>query len=629
MAHFFFAACTAAAVVAFGTAAAPTDPSGTQQQTPPEGSVSVDANNAAWTASTKPGGKPSPPPAAAHPYGTQQTPPAPPAAFRFASSQGDNMVLQMAPAQATVWGFVGEGAAVTVTFNGQSITAQASTWLNQSTWLAKLPATKGIITAQGGGAQEFNITATSGGATITLANVVFGDVWVCSGQSNMAYPLGLPTCWNASNINCTAPPHDGYVDAQCTYGCVQNAGQEIKDMANYPNMRLYQNLDGDRGPEHSGGSKTPLAESSNTGWLMTDNQHIQKYGGFSAMCWFFGRDLYTSLSTAGKTRPIGLIETNVGATTDQHWSSPDALDACKNLPGNPKWQWPSNFTDSWLWNGKVVPLLRNTIKGAVWMQGESNSNIDGRQYNCSFPAMISDWRSKWSEGTDGATNASFPFGWAQLNSFRTATKWVAGGSTPASKPDPTDPLGVWAVGFPSIRLAESNTLSLPNTFQAVLLDTPVASGACHSPYKQAAGDRLARGALATAYGVAQTSPVVTSVKVSGNTAVITIGGVAGGGVATVMTRATLGFEALGTDNHWHTVAITSSGGASGDEVVVGGLPAGAKALRYLWTSAPCGQAYGNLEPYMCPIYVQVPLLQNPPLSGQFDFLPLGPFYVEL
>ena len=598
-------------------------------QTFAEGSASVDAN-AAWTAYAKPGGKPPPPPAPPHPH------PAPPAAFRFASSQGDNMVLQMAPAQATVWGFVGQGAAVTVTFNGQSIKAKASSWLNQSTWLAKLPATTGVINTPQG-AQEFNITATSGGATITLANVVFGDVWVCSGQSNMAYPLGSPTCWNASNINCTAPPVNGYVDAQCSYGCVQNAGQEIKDMANYPNMRLYQNLDGARGPEHSGGSKTPLAESSNSGWLTSDkfnggwdcSPHNGECGDFSAMCWFFGRDLYTSLAASGKTRPIGLIETNVGGTPDQRWSSPDALDACKNLPGNPPWQWPSNFTDSDLWNGKVVPLLRNTIKGAVWMQGESNSNIDGRQYNCSFAAMISDWRSKWSDGTDGATNASFPFGWAQLNSYRAATKWVAGGSTPARKSDPTDPLGVWAAGFPSIRLAESNTLSLPNTFQAVILDTPVASGAVHSPYKATAGDRLARAALATAYGVAQPSPVVTSVKVSGTTAVITIGGVAGG--ATVMRRATLGFEALGTDNNWHMVAITpsSGGGASADQVVVGGLPPGAKALRYLWTDAPCGQTYGNLEPYRCPIYVQAPLLQNPPLSGQFDFLPLGPFYAEL
>ena len=85
-------------------------------------------------------------------------------------------------------------------------------------------------------------------------------------------------------------------------------------------------------------------------------------------------------------RPVGLIETNVGGTPDQRWSSPDALAQCKNL-GKP-WEWPANFTDSVLWNGMVVPLLRTTIKGAVWMQGEANSRADGRQYNCSFPAMI-------------------------------------------------------------------------------------------------------------------------------------------------------------------------------------------------------------------------------------------------
>ena len=98
--------------------------------------------------------------------------PVPAAPFRFASSQGDNMVLQMAPSQATVWGYAPEGTAVTVAFQGQSIPATTSMWLGENTWLAKLPATKGSLT-------EYNITATSGSAKITLANVLFGDVWVC------------------------------------------------------------------------------------------------------------------------------------------------------------------------------------------------------------------------------------------------------------------------------------------------------------------------------------------------------------------------------------------------------------------------------------------------------------------
>ena len=71
----------------------------------------------------------------------------------------------------------------------------------------------------------------------------------------------------------------------------------------------------------NGGASTPQAESSNSGWLTSDKFN----GGFSAMCWFFGRDLYSSLAASGEARPIGLIETNVGGTPDQHWSSPDAL----------------------------------------------------------------------------------------------------------------------------------------------------------------------------------------------------------------------------------------------------------------------------------------------------------------
>jgi hypothetical protein len=97
--------------------------------------------------------------------------------FRFASSQGNKMVLQMAPHQATLWGFVDPGASVSVHFKEETLAATTGSWLNQSTWLVKLPATEG-------GTAEYNISATSGSNTITLSSVLFGDVWVCSGQSN-------------------------------------------------------------------------------------------------------------------------------------------------------------------------------------------------------------------------------------------------------------------------------------------------------------------------------------------------------------------------------------------------------------------------------------------------------------
>eukprot|EP00037_Helgoeca_nana_P020360 m.201736 g.201736 ORF g.201736 m.201736 type:complete len:298 (+) comp25237_c0_seq1:50-943(+) len=257
-------------------------------------------------------------------------------------------------------------------------------------------------------------------------------------------------------------------------------------------MQLYFNL--------AKASDVPLSESINSGWMLPS----QIGGKFSAMCWFFGRDLFKSLSPSV---PVGLIETDVGGTPDQHWSSQDALDECKQGVINKPWGWPNNFTDSVLWNGKVVPLLRNVIRGAVWMQGESNANADGRLYNCSFQAMIKDWRAKWTQGTSGNTEPEFAFGWAQLNSCSNATHWIEN-ATADPTPGLEDPFGMWNRGLQSIRLAQDATLALPSTFQAVILDTPVASGAIHSPYKQPAGARLARGALSLVYGSPQPYPKV-------------------------------------------------------------------------------------------------------------------------
>ena len=106
----------------------------------------------------------------------------------------------------------------------------------------------------------------------------------------MQMPIGTPNCWNASNEDCHCQKAQGCNDAQCGYGCVKNAGEEIADMANYPNMRLTQNS--------NRGSLVPLLESQNTGWLTP----AKMGGSFSATCWFFARDLYKTLKPA---RPLG------------------------------------------------------------------------------------------------------------------------------------------------------------------------------------------------------------------------------------------------------------------------------------------------------------------------------------
>jgi sialate O-acetylesterase len=299
--------------------------------------------------------------------------PVPP--FRFAKAVGNGMILAAAPKQAMIWGFCEKEGKVTVGIAGKIISAtvgpdQADGKL--TTWRVLLPATKASF-------DTHNITASSSNVTLTLADVMFGEVWVCSGQSNMAYPLGSPTCWNASNINCTdTNKTKGHNTAQCGYGCVENAGEEIAAMANYDSgMRLYS--------VGFSSEPTPQADTTEGHW-----ETPSKMGGrFSAMCWFFGRDVYAKLSPKV---PVGLIETNVGGTPDQHWSSPDALQQCKGH-GN-SWDWPDNFTDSVLWNGEfinkdrahlsvhftvtrtlcflhegmVVPLLRTVHSGAIWMQ---------------------------------------------------------------------------------------------------------------------------------------------------------------------------------------------------------------------------------------------------------------------
>ena len=176
----------------------------------------------------------------------------------------------------------------------------------------------------------------------------------------MEYPIGSPTCWNASDINCTAH-HNG---AQCGFGCTQDAGQTIADMAQYDHgMRLF-NVGG-------GKATTPQPEMRSGAWKVPSAMG----GSFSATCWFFGRDIYDAMPTKV---PVGLISTFVGGTPVEHWSSSEALATCV---GPEAWDWPTGFSDSVLWNAMVVPLLRTVHSGVVWYQ----VNLLHRSPPCSAP----------------------------------------------------------------------------------------------------------------------------------------------------------------------------------------------------------------------------------------------------
>ena len=240
---------------------------------------------------------------------------------------------------------------------------------------------------------------------------------------------------------------------------------------------------------------------------------------------------------------------------------------------------------------------------------------------------------QFHQHTDGATAADFPFGWSQLNSagavhlYNSPPYNNTGACQPAAQGE--GELCEWAAGWESIRLAETSTLALPQTFQAVIVDTPVASGSVHSPFKQAAGQRLARGALAVAYVdrlAHAVDPVATGAALSadGASLVVSVGGV--GDLGLDVKVGAEGFEVLGncsaTQLCWKSCKISGSGSGSGS-VTVGGLPAAVRAVRYLWGSSPCG----SNSPYQCPVYAKVKPLGA--LSGEDHPLPLGPFIMEV
>ena len=245
--------------------------------------------------------------------------------------------------------------------------------------------------------------------------------------------------------------------------------------------------------------------------------------------------------------------------------------------------------------------------------------------------MIAAWRQLWKQNTGSA--ATLPFGWVQLNSYGQPDgprgEQPKGRILPAGLKNGTEDLvGVWAPGFPSIRWAQTQSLlRVPDSFQAVVLDTPSPSGAIHSCFKQPVGARLARGALAVAYDRKELhlSPGVGGAKQVGKQLKVTVANTSGGALTV---RASLGFELLigGAQPMWHSAPIVHCDGA---HTLTLSLPdalaedgGAVLALRYLWSNTPCGG--GTLG---CPVYVSVPKLGS--LTGENDTLPLGPAMLSM
>ncbi|XP_029027864.1 sialate O-acetylesterase [Betta splendens] len=357
-------------------------------------------------------------------------------ALRFASYYGDHMVLQRSPDRAVLWGYGPEGAQVTVSLLGPSVQKTRPVSVTKGIWRVTLDPV-----VPGG---PYNVTAAAvDGDSATLTDVLFGDVWLCGGQSNMYFETSQ----------------------------VFNASEELALAAAYPHVRTFMVA--------LRQSETELTDLIKVEfpWSVPSARGV---ANFSAVCWLFGRYMYENLKY-----PVGLVESCWGGTPIESWSSPRALQQC-GLEANTNSSLPE-MKNSVLWNSMIHPLLNMTIKGAIWYQGEANADYHQDKYNCSFPAMISDWRMAFHQGSGGQTAKDFPFGFVQLCTYQK---------------------GSLDDGFPNIRWHQTADIGfVPNpkmhrTFMAVALDLPDETspyGTIHPRDKQDVAHRLTLGARAVAY----------------------------------------------------------------------------------------------------------------------------------
>jgi len=475
----------------------------------------------------------------------------PSAGVRLPSIISDNMVLQQGKA-IPVWGWAGANEAVTVT--GSWGNGKWKTTADQDgKWMVK------IDTGKEGGPYEMTI---SNGNPITVKNILVGEVWVCSGQSNMEF----------------------------TVKQAKNSAQEIAEANNYSQIRQFLV-----------GRKviyTPMYNCIGK-WQICSSQTA---GNFTAVGYYFGRELNKQLNV-----PVGLIHTSWGGTPAESWMSKEYLESDPNFqpilkrfeqasvnypalkdkyrsdmqkynsivpqlkaegkPLPPRPEEPIGpghaYSPMGLYNGMIVPILPYGIRGAIWYQGESNA-WRAYQYRTLFPAMIKNWRDAWHQG-------DFPFLFVQLANFQ------------AANPEPVE--SDWA----ELREAQLMTLSKPNTGMAVIIDVGEAND-IHPKNKQDVGKRLALWALAKTYGknIVYSGPIYTLMEVQGNKAILHFDHVGGGLMA--KGDSLKGFAIAGADKKF----VWADAKIEGNTVVVSSDKVSVPvAVRYAWAINPVCNLYNK------------------------------------
>jgi sialate O-acetylesterase len=359
---------------------------------------------------------------------------------------GSGMVLQR-DLPVPVWGWADAGEKVSVTFAGQTKTTKAG---DDGKWMVKLDPLKANSKA--------NSLIVTGNNKISLDNVLVGEVWICSGQSNMEWALRSS----------------------------MNAKEEVA-AADHPQIRLF-NV-----PGHT---TSPLPKEKGAGsWQVCNPKSAT---GFSAVGYFFGRRLQKELGV-----PVGLVGSNWGGTRIEPWTTlagfesvPELskiADQVKNYKADTK---VGGGSPSAIYNSMVHPLVPFAMRGGIWYQGESNGS-EGVTYYHKKHALVNGWRKVFQ-------NKDFAFYWVQLANFQKENENPAGGD-----------------GWAKIREAQTKALDIPHTGMAVAIDLADAHNPndIHPRNKQDVGGRLAQWALHQTYGkkdLVPTGPLYKSHKIKGN-----------------------------------------------------------------------------------------------------------------
>ncbi|MDR6194080.1 sialate O-acetylesterase [Siphonobacter sp. SORGH_AS_0500] len=462
----------------------------------------------------------------------------------------DHLVLQRG-VEVPIWGTATSDESVTVTVAGQSVRTQSK----DGKWMVKL---KPLPV---GGPYTMTI---QGSNLITISDLLVGDVWIASGQSNMERQLG---------------PREGQK-------LIDNWEKE-RDAAYYPQIRQYA-LTKNYAP-------APVYDTYHE-WVVCSPKTVSD---FTAVGYFFARDLYKTYQV-----PIGIILTAYGGSPAQNWMSREALEATpelkklveaydKSLQYEPNTVsslnkrmeplWAKYRTDSLqavqeqkslpkrpvqpyhtqqgsyvsgLYNGMLKPLIPYAIKGVIWYQGENNAH-QSKLYQTMFPALIAQWRSEWQQG-------DFPFLFVQIAPFKMMP--------------------------PEIR--EAQLISLKKTKNTAMVVTTDCGDVndIHPTNKKPVGERLSRAAKVLAYGekMEYSGPIYESMRVKGNLVILKFSHT-GRGLITPDT-ALKGFTIAGADQKF----VPAQARIKGKTVLVFSerVP-NPVAVRYGWTQVPDVNLYNK------------------------------------